>query len=799
MKTSLRWLQNYVETAWDAPELALRLTMAGLEVEGMEETPALPETVVAARILRREPHPNADRLSVCTVDAGGAGPMAVVCGAPNCDLGRVVPCALPGSRLPSGMTVKRASIRGVESAGMLCAEDELGLGTDHSGLMVLGEEVAAGTLLRELIPEDAVIDWEVTPNRPDWNCHIGIAREIAAVAGDASRFRLPEFPSRETAAARAGDWTRVEVRDPDLCPRYIARIIRNVRVGPSPEWMRRALKAVGIRPISNVVDVTNYVMMECGQPLHAFDYDLLHENRIVVRRAAEGETIVTLDGVERTLTPDALLICDGAKPVALAGVMGGANSEIRSETTTVLLESACFDPANIRRTSRCTGLNSESSYRFERGIDIEMTAWAARRAASLIAELAGGEVLAGAVDVYPDPWRTFPVTARFARIEALLGVTAPPAAVARHLGALGLTVTGMTDTAITVSVPSHRRYDLLREADLIEEVARLHGLDNIPGSQATAVLGGMRADDRYYGIEQVRAELRAVGLDETLTYSFLNPASAVQGTGVTEEQVVRPVNPLSAELGAMRPSLIPGALMTVAHNVARGNDHLAFFELGRVLVHAPGLPEERNQAAVALTGCRHPERYGSEKAEEADFYDLKGILEGWFAARGLAPDCRATEHPAFEAGQCAALALGGREVAVLGRVCGDLVADIRLKHPLYLALVEVDAVLAIEMPDRRHRSLPLYPAVARDISFLAGRELTHREVLDAIRALREPLIESAGIFDIYEDDTLGGNRRSMAYTITYRDPSRTLTDERVNGLQERLRAHLAQTLPITLR
>jgi phenylalanyl-tRNA synthetase beta chain len=799
MKTSIQWLANYIDMPWGPDELAERLTLAGLEVEGIERLGVLPDTVVVGQILRREPHPDADRLSVLSVSTGGEAPLQIVCGAPNCAAGLKVACALVGTELP-GMAIRKAKIRGVESFGMVCAEDELGLGDDHTGILVLPAEAPLGATVASVLGSDVVIDWEVTPNRPDLNSHVGIAREIAAVSGTYAGLRLPSTAARQAAGVSCRDLSAVEVLAPDLCPRYIARIIRNVRIGPSPTWMQRALQAVGIRAINNVVDVTNYVMMECGQPLHAFDHELLDGHRIVVRCARPGDRMVTLDDIERPLTPETLLICDGSRAVALAGVMGGANSIIRNETTTVLLESACFDPACIRATSRRTGLSSESSYRFERGIDLEMTEWASRRAAALIAELAGGEVVPHSIDVYSRPYRPIEVTARFQRLDALLGVSVPPGTVRSYLENLGLEVTTQTAEAITVRIPSWRRADLLREADLIEEVARLYGLNNIPGIPAPALVGGPRSADCYYAIEEARAQLRAVGLDETMTYSFVNPQAATLCSGVEEAQLVRPVNALSAELGAMRPTLIPGVLATAAHNIARGNDDLAFFELGRVIVHAPPLPEERLQIAIVMSGRAHPERFGEEKKRPADLFDLKGVLESWFAARRLTPVCEPATHPAFRRGTCGSLSVGGEVLALFGQACEDLTRDIRLKWPLFLALVELDRVRVQAAAPMTYRALPLFPAVARDISFVTNSQVTHRQVVEAILGLRLPLVEKVELFDIYEDEkTLGRGRTSMAYTVVYRDPQQTLTDDGVNALHERVRQHLVTALGAELR
>ncbi len=803
MKTSVNWLAEYVAIPWEPPELAERLTLAGLEVEGIETLGALPEGVVVGRILERRKHPNADRLSICRVDVGGDEPIEVVCGAPNCNAGVLSVFAPVGTILADGTKLRKAKIRGVVSRGMLCAEDELGLGEDHSGIIELPDQARPGEPAARYFQADTVIDWEVTPNRPDWLSHVGIAREIAAVADAPESFHLPKFSlSPSPAANRVQELTAVEVRAPDLCPRYTARVIRGVRIGPSPEWLRRRLEAVGIRPINNVVDITNFVMMECGQPLHAFDMELLAGRRIVVRRAEHGEIMVTLDGAEHRLAPEDLVIADAEKAVALAGVMGGLNSEIRDQTTDVLLESAAFLPAAIRATAKRLGVHTEASYRFERGVGFDMVEFASARAAALIAELAGGELAQGVVDVFPGrPSQPARVRCRFRKVRQLLGIEIDDESIQRCFVRLGLEIARRDDRGVDVEVPAFR-LDLQREADLIEEVARIHGLENIPEVPEPAALGGPRSADRYYPVERIRAELRALGLDEALNYSLISLEAAVRRTGVSPEQVIRLANPLSRELACVRPSLLPGLLDTVARNVAHRNLDLALFEIGRVLVHQPDVPEERLQAGIVLTGRMHPERFGEEREKIADFYDLKGLLEGWFETTGIRGiRCTAVSAPAFADGSCAAMdAADGTRLAVFGRVTDELTADIRLPHPLFLALVEVGAMLRLPRPEKIARDLPQFPSTSRDISFVAPNEITHQDVLDAIRAFKNPWIEKIELFDVFEDpDSLGSGQRSLAYSIVYRDSGRTLTDEEVNRAHERLRRHLADSLPIQLR
>ncbi|MEI8080187.1 MAG: phenylalanine--tRNA ligase subunit beta, partial [bacterium] len=492
---------------------------------------------------------------------------------PNCDAGQRVPLATIGTAFPE-FKIKKAKLRGVESNGMLCSARELGLSDNHDGLLILAADAPLGQPLTELIACDTVIDWEVTPNRPDWLSHLGIAREIAALTGGQQLLRPPAAVLTVTPGTRATDVAGVEVREPVLCPRYTARVIRNVKIGPSPDWLCRALEAVGLRPINNVVDITNFVMLEYGQPLHAFDHALLAGGRIIVRRAAPGETFTTLDGRQHQLTAGHLLIADAAKGVALAGIMGGENSGIRDTTTTVLLESAQFLPANIRATARQLGLATDSSHRFERGVSRQMVEDASTRASALICELAGGELLDGFIDMAAPvpPLKRLPL--RFARINALLGLDLDADTMLGCLTRLGFTLVSRDATGAVVEVPEFR-LDLVGEADLAEEVVRMHGLDRVPEAAAVARLGGRLADDAFVPLEAARAQLLALGLNETITYSMFPPKTATTGTGVAENELVVLSNPISADTAVMRPSLLPGILQSVANNLARNSTDLA--------------------------------------------------------------------------------------------------------------------------------------------------------------------------------------------------------------------------------
>jgi phenylalanyl-tRNA synthetase beta chain len=801
MKTSMKWLSHYVDLPGDCREVAERLTLAGLEVEGIEQVGAMPDGVMVGKILSRNPHPDAERLSVCEVDAGTGETLQIVCGAPNCDAGNKVPVATVGTVMGENFKIKKAKLRGVASFGMLCSRDELGLGGEHTGLFELPADAPVGTPLGDYLESDAVIDWEVTPNRPDWLSHLGIAREMAAVCDCRDSFKFPEVTLTPVAGTDVADLASVEVQAPELCPRYTARVIRNVKIGSSPEWLQQALEAVGLRSINNVVDITNFVLMECGQPLHAFDYDLVAGHKIVVRRAAAGETLKTLDGAEHKLSAENLVIADAEKGVALAGIMGGGNSEISETTTTVLLESAAFDASNIRASSKQLGVRSDSSHRFERGVGLDMVDFAGRRAAALLCELAGGELVDGVIDVYPQPYVAHTVTARFARINQLIGVEIAPEMVADFFERLGLTVVQRDADAITVSIPSFR-LDLEREADLIEEVVRLYGLDNIPAAPATAKLGGSMKDDAFYPVEKARAELLGLGLDESITYTLMSQSVALNGTGLAENELFELSNPISAENAILRPSLIPGLVQVLAHNVAHHNHDLRLFEIGRVFnAGEKGLPEERLQAGLLLCGRPHPERFGAERGQLYDFYDMKGLLTSWLDARGLSGAvCRVASHPGFVAGQCAEIVVGKRVVAVFGKLAPALVKGMRLKSDAFVALVELDSLLSLASGAGTYEALPQFPATSRDISLVAPLEVTNEQILATIRQMNPKFLESIELTDIFEDaKVLGPGKRGLTYSLTYRHTAKTLKDEEANNSHARVRKRLAQQLPVEYR
>ncbi len=796
MKTSVKWLKDYIDFDCSMQELSDHISLAGLEVESIETINKIDENIVVGEILSRDKHPNADKLSVCQV-TDGTETFQIVCGAPNCDAGNKVPFAKIGTSFDNGaFVIKKSKLRGVESHGMLCSATELGLAGDSDGLMILGDDCVTGTAFQEYFDLDYVFETEVTPNRPDWLSQVGIARELAAIID--TSYSAPEVKLEENDED-VNDLATVEVKDNELCPRYTARVIKNVKIGPSPEWMQNYLIAIGLRPINNVVDITNFVLMECGQPLHAFDYDKLAGHKIIVRRASEGEKMPLLDGSEHELANDMLVIADADKPVALAGIMGGGNSEIDENTTTVLLESASFFSSNIRATSNKLGVHSDSSYRFERGVDFNMVEFASARAAQLICECAGGTLVGSMIDSAKKPYAPHMVDCRYAKVNQVIGVEISAEKVLEIFRRLELPVYSHDDEKCTVTVPSFR-LDLTREIDLIEEVARIYGLNNIPATPISGRIGGPIASDSYLPIQNLRDSLLGLGLNECYNYSLMNEEVAVKNTGFSKDELVILSNPLSAELSAMRPTLLPGMLTVVGHNIAHKNNDLDLFELGRVIAQREGESEEHYEICMAMTGLVNPDRFSGEKKVAKDFYDIKGAVEGLMEQRRIANfSFKPAEHPFFEIGQTAALVANGKVIGYLGQVADEVMGKMRNLYPVFMAVIDADKLQAIKPKKSIYEDLPVTPATSRDISFLADSSLTHAEVLGAVKAAKVKFLESVDLFDIYVDEKMEAGKKSMAYSFTYRHPSQTLTDEEGNKMHDQIVATLKKRLDIEIR
>jgi phenylalanyl-tRNA synthetase beta chain len=850
MKVTLNWLKQYVDFDWSPEELAERLTMIGIEVESVVKLGGEFEGVVVAQVVAKDKHPNADKLTVCRV-SDGKGERQIVCGAQNFKAGDKVPLILPGSTLPAKpgeppFTIKVGKIRGVESHGMMCSPQELGLGEAVEGLLILREDARVGQPFAEYLGRtgsDVVYDLEITPNRPDWNSVVGIAREISAVTG--ARLRLPEVGGQRAADGDQGsevkdqksgvaveDMVAVRIEDAELCPRYTARVVRGVKIGPSPDWLKQTLEHVGIRSISNVVDVTNYVMLEIGQPLHAFDYHLLAKASgaaspaIVIRRAAEGEKFKTLDGQERTLNNQTLLIADETKAVALAGVMGGQNSEISASTVDVLIESACFKPQNIRATAKRLELRTESSYRFERGADVGICEWASRRAADLILQTAGGVLARGVVDAYPKPFEPKQIELRHRQVDAVLGVVVPLAQQLEGLQRLGLgivTAPGMgpaagvsTPNATTFKVPSFR-VDLKREVDLIEEVARLYGVDKIPATAPRGAIGSNDYDAVHDQLAEARRILTGLGLFEAQGQTLI---SETAGRLTVSEQLAPLSNPLSSDMNLLRPSLLPGLLDALRHNLSRKTYDVGLFEVGRVfsVVAAPssagstgggagrgndGLryTREERRVAIALTGQRNPLFWsGDEREAKFDIYDLKGAIEEFLEQFGLRGQTylRRSEATALFLGS-ATIQLGKYQLGEFGQLLPSLAKHYDLRDAVLLAELNLDVLLTRRNTGKSFRPLPSFPAIRRDLAMLVPEATTHEAVLQVVKQAKPAHLEAVELFDVFRGKNVPPGQKSMAYAFTYRQAERTLTDPEVNAAHEKLVAQLTQRLQAAVR
>lgn len=801
MKISLNWLSDHITLNSTPEELAATLTRAGLEVEEIISTATVPQGVVTAKILSREKHPNSDHLSICKVDPGTGEPLQIVCGAPNCDAGNIVPLATIGTTFkdPDGgkdFTIGKGKLRGVESFGMMCSARELGLSNEHDGLMILPPDTPLGQSVADMFKGDTVYSLELTQNRPDWLSHWGVARDVYALQGGELRFPAADLP----AANVTEDFSRlVTVEAADLCPKYTARVIRGVTVGESPEWMRKRLEAIGIRPINNIVDITNYVMMELGLPLHVFDRSLLKEGRIVVRRAGENESITALDGKKYDLSPEMLVIADAEKPVAIAGVMGGEYSGVLDSTRDVVLEAAYFNKTSVRMTSAKLNLSSDASHRYERGADPGMVEKASARAAALILELAGGELVSDLVSVAAPAEPQPRILCRYGRIRSLLGMEVADLEISTIFSKLGMEVEPVNAESCYVIPPTYRA-DVTMEADLAEEVARIHGLDKIPDVPVNAVKCADFSADTFAPVAAVRDALVSTGLYECLGTSMIDEKTALLDYDFTKEDLVAPINPISLDLAILRPSLLGGMLATVKRNISRKNTNLALFEIGNCFCKNPEkYPEERQEVVIALTGQRHPERFSGERSELYDFYDLKGLIETFLEERGN-PNytVRPCDDKRFTKGECAELVLDGKRAGVFGRIHASLVKGMRLQTPLYIAVFQLSNLLTASKKPVYYKPISLFPSTSRDVAFLAPADMENETVISFIKRSKVPNLVDVQLFDIFSNESMNG-KKSMAYSLTFRSGERTLTDDEVNKAHEKLRARLEHGLGVELR
>ena len=803
MLVSLKWLRDYVDLPddLDVEAFAERLTIASAEVEGIERVGGWDrDLVTVAEVLAVEPHPNADRLKLATVEYGAGEPRTVVCGAPNVAAGQRVAFAREGAQLVdprSGevSTLKAARIRGVESSGMVLSERELGLSEEHEGILELPADAPVGAPLADYLG-DVVLDVHTWPNRADMMNMAGIAREVAAITGAA--LRLPDSEHAESDAD-VTEAAAVAIDDPDLCARYIATVIEGVRVGPSPRWMQERLRAAGQRPINNVVDVTNYVMLELGNPLHAFDADRL-QGAIVVRLASEGERLRTLDGEVRELSDDTLLITDDSGPIALAGVMGGLDSEVSERTTRVLLEAAQFDPASIRRTSTRLRLRSEASSRFERGLSPELAAHASRRATQLLVEVCGGTARRGAVDVYPRPQRQTRVALERARLDTVLGFHVPDAEVESALGALGFAVApeggdGGRAERFIVGAPWWRT-DVAIPDDLAEEVVRIAGYDRLPATTVRGRVPSYEPAPLPALRDRVRRTLAAAGLQEVISYSLTSreTLARVQPAALLEANAPLQLrNTLSSEHQVLRTSLRHSLIEVVDRNLRAGADEIAIFEAGRIYTPRRGadgpLPDEREIVTGALCGVER-DRWGSPLDRALDFFDAKGVIEELGERLAIAFEYAPHEEHGLLAGRCARISVDAAPVGTLGEVHPDTLEAFGVSRPVALFELDLASLLDALPAGRSAVPVPRYPAVEQDLALVVDEGVP----AGALQALIEQsrLVAEARVFDVYRGEQLPASKKSIAFAIRYQAPDRTLTSEDANREQARILQRLAR-------
>jgi phenylalanyl-tRNA synthetase beta chain len=791
MRISLNWLKEYIDIEHSPEDLAHLLTMTGLEVEGVESVGQSLDDIIVAKIITIVKHPNADRLTNCLVDTGKEQ-VPVVCGAPNVKVGAKVAMAVPGVTLPGGIVVKKGKIRGELSMGILLAEDEMGLTDDHSGIMILPDDFETGASLASVFPvKDHILDISLTPNRPDCASVIGVAREIAAITGGI--IRMPNIEYRSTGAL-INELASVTIDDVTGCPRYAAGMIQGVELRTSPFWMRYRLHASGVRAISNVVDISNYVLMEMGQPLHTFDYRMLAGHRIVVARAKDGDQFTTLDGQARTLNRGHLMIRDGEKPVALAGIMGGINSEIKPDTSDVLVESAYFDPITIRKGAKVLGLSTEASWRFERGIDIDGVTRALKRSLALLADLTGGKVCSGIIDNYPAPYNPPVIELRVKMTNEYLGTSLTKEQISPYLRSLQMEVNDIDGQRLQVRPPSFR-VDISREIDLIEEVARLHGYDNIPVT-FPMMSSNNEADDPSIKLhDQACSIMTGIGFSEIITFSFVSPDSADK-LGAGEDSYLRSFvqlqNPLTIEQSVMRTSVLPGLLDTIKENIDNGEQDLKFFEWGNVFIRRDNeaLPEEKLVLAGIITGL-HEQKAWHNTVRETDFYDIKGAAEILLKSLGhKEPVFKRDETPAtgYDQDASCGIYVSGRCIGHAGRVAAPVMEKFDIKaKAAYIFEIDMDALAGKDLePVIRYASFSRFPAVKRDLTVIVDEQTESSMIKDLIRREGGGLVESVSIFDVYKGEKIGPDRKTISFRIIYRSMETTLDGNMINKLHEKI-------------
>jgi phenylalanyl-tRNA synthetase beta chain len=793
MRISLQWLRTYVDVDASPEEIAGKLTSAGLEVEAIEKLGEKFDKFVVGYVQHVAKHPKADKLSLCDVQVSETESIRVVCGAPNVAAGQKVPVALVGALIPSNMhdpegkpfVIAKAKIRGEESNGMICAESELQLSENADGIMVLKESARVGTPLAEYLGmDDVAFEIGVTPNRPDCLGHIGVARELASAYGVPLKFPAAPLVEKQDDPVAAAASVRIE--NAEDCPRYAARVIKNVTIGPSPAWMQDCLTVAGVRPINAVVDVTNFVMLEYNQPLHAFDYDQLAGKTIVVKTAVPGQKFTTLDGKERLLPDQALMICDADRAVAVAGVMGGLNSEISESTRSVLLESAYFNPVSVRKTSKQLGLSTDASYRFERGIDPSTTVEAINRAASLIAEIVGGSVCAGVIDVYPTPIEQKRVRVRPARVNQILGTNIPRTDIIRYFTSIGIEIISDADAVIECRIPTYRP-DIEQEVDLIEEVARLHGFTNIEDKMVSEIDFSNKRVSAAVS-DRVRGWLADNGFNEVVSNSLLDESIA----SIFSDKLVKLMNPISKEQSVMRPNLLVSLLQTVIHNNKYGTESMRLFELGRGFAMAdPGETNviingfrERDLTGICLTGKAAAQSWAvPERA--VDIFDMKGIVTSLLNKIAL-DKYRFIYYDGQDAltEQRVDVEINGVYAGYFGRVHSEICRKLKIETAVFIAELSFDVLKGGERVFKQYVPVLKYPVVERDAAFIVEKDVPSASIEETIRVGGGALLRSVELFDVFEGKSVGEGMKSVAYALRFASAERTLTEGEIEKVMK---------------
>ena len=800
MKVSIKWLREYVDILLPPGDLAKRLTMAGIEVTGIQVIGNDWQNIFVGQITAVNPHPNADRLSLVTINLG-TEQQTVVTGAPNVRLGDKVAFARVGAQLIDGHTgekfcLKSAKIRGVVSNGMACSEKELGISDSHEGIMVLPSDAPLGAPIADYL-SDTIFDLEVTPNRADCLSVIGIAREIAALTGQS--LHIPEIKYEE-AATPIDQQISVEIIAPDLCPRYCASLITGVKVAPSPDWMQHRLLACGMRPINNIVDITNYVMLEYGQPLHAFDHERIKDKKIIVRRAKNREKLVTLDGVERLLKEGMLVIADAERAVALAGVMGGADSEVTTQTISILLEAANFNPTSIHHTGSTLSLPSEARMRFERGIRPELTLPAIKRATQLLVELAGGKAAKGVVDVYPGKIERKPTRISTTEVKRISSVEFSVDQLLTTLTSLGFDCNrGDSSSEVWAAAP-YWRNDINLTVDLVEEIVRIIGYEKIPSTMLSQPIPRQNPDPILSLKRKVRYSLLGYGFQEIVSYSLTSLESLSKL--LPESQALDPVplrlaNPMTADQEYLRTNLRANLMDTFSANRRHENGEIRLFELGRVYLPRPkDLPDERETLCGLLCSPRAKKTWHGE-SEEIDFFDAKGIVEGLLSQVGVVVSFEKSEDAGLRSNRQAAIVIAGNKLGVVGELHPKVLQAFEISETVYLFEIDVTTLLPFTTGHKKFQPTPRFPAVLRDIALVVDAAVTHQRIYDIISSFA--LVKQATLFDVYFGEQVPPGKKSLAFKLTFQSPDHTLTDEEADKVQQQILNKLSKELGAALR